>query len=141
MSRKVSGKCLCSAVSFTATGPFENASSCHCSQCARWTGGVFSSVTVERTGLKIKGEENLKWYDSSDHARRGFCLHCGSSLFWEKPGSGKIDLLLGTLTPPVNLEVEYHIFVGSKNDFYRICDGKPQYVEYTNGPRADETGE
>jgi hypothetical protein len=102
---------------------------------------VFSSTTVARAKLEIAGRENLEWYDSSDHARRGFCARCGSSLFWENPGSGRIDLLLGALTPPVHLEVDYHIFVGGKSDYYRICDGKPQYIEYTNGPRADETGE
>ena len=137
MSRVVEGKCLCGAVSFTAKGPFEKTSACHCSQCARWTGGRYASTTVERAGLRIQGEASLKWYASSGHARRGFCACCGSSLFWEKPASGKIDLLLGALTPPVHLEVDYHIFVAGKTDYYRICDGKPQYAEYINGPQVE----
>jgi len=135
MSHTVDGKCLCGAIGFTAKGPFEKTSSCHCSQCARWTGGRYASTTVTRTQLQLRGEALLKWYLSSDHARRGFCSNCGSSLFWENPGSGKIDIMLGTLMPPVNLEIDYHIFVGDKSDYYQILDGKPQFVEYTDGPQ------
>ncbi len=137
MSKTLKGKCLCGAVHFSATGPFAKTSSCHCSQCARWTGGVFSSTTLDRKNLHISGETSLRWYASSQHARRGFCANCGSSLFWEQPESGKIDILLGTLDPPTGLEIGYHIFVGGKNDYYPIADGKPQYREYINGPQLN----
>lgn len=98
---------------------------------------MFSSVNAARAGLRISGEENLKWYASSPEARRGFCTHCGSSLFWEMQGSGRIAILLGTAAAPTGIEIAEHIFVDDKSDYYRVCDGKPQYHQDTDGPRAN----
>lgn len=134
MSQSLKGLCLCGAVQYRATGPFGEASSCHCSQCSRWTGGVYSSVNAARSAVQITGEENLKYYASSPEARRGFCGICGSSLFWEKPGSGRIAILLGSVSAPTGLAIEEHIFVDDKSDYYEICDGKPQFSQDNPGP-------
>ncbi len=141
MSDVLTGRCLCGAVQYSVEGAFEYTMSCHCSQCARWTGGVFSATEASREKLQIKGEDSLKWYQSSPEARRGFCGTCGSSLFWEQPGSGNIDILLGTVNPPTNLEIGYHLHVDDKSDYYRICDGKPRYRQDSSGPMFGESSE
>ena len=141
MKSVLNGNCLCGAISYCAEGPFADVSSCHCSQCSRWTGGVFSSVNAARASVRIEGEEHLKWYISSPEARRGFCGHCGSSLFWEHQGSGRIAILLGTVSVPTGLEISEHIYVDDKSDYYRICDGKPQFRQDNPGPMAEQSAE
>ena len=55
---------------------------------ARPAGNYWSATQVPRENLTITRDEGLKWYRSSDWARRGFCANCGSSLFWEMDGEG-----------------------------------------------------
>ena len=41
--------------------------------------------------------------------------------------SEKIEFSLGTLDSPQDIELDVHIFVGSKADWCKNCDGLPQY--------------
>lgn len=141
MSDKLTGACLCGGVRYSATGPFGNVACCHCGQCSQWSGGVFSSVNARRDKLSIAGEENIKWYASSAEARRGFCGICGSSLFWEKPGSGRIAILMGSVSAPTGMEISEHIYVDDKSDYYRICDGKPQFGQDRSTPAVGDDAE
>ena len=135
------GGCLCSAVRYEIDGPFSNVAACHCSQCARWTGHLFASFTVEKNKLKIQGEENIGWYQSSEQARRGFCKTCGSSLFWERIDAMETDILAGSLDrspdQPTGLKTTRHIFVADKGDYYEICDDVAQFPQYGKDPEAE----
>lgn len=71
-------------------------------------------------------EETLRWYQSSATARRGFCAHCGSFLFWEATDSDKIDIAMGAFDGPTGTPLDRHIFVADKGDYYTIADGLPQ---------------
>ena len=138
MSDHLKGRCLCGAIHYRARGPFSAVEICHCSQCARWTGHVFAGTSVPRGNLTITGEAHLRWYASSEGARRGFCKTCGSSLFWERIGSGEIDLAAGTLTPPTGLKVTGHIFTGDKSDYYTIPEGESRFRTHPRDDAAPE---
>lgn len=130
-SKKISGKCLCGAVSFEAVGDRDDATACHCSQCRRWSGHHWASVNVPADGLIItKGEDSLKWHRSSDYARRGFCRECGSALFWHADRlddyKARIAVSAGSLDAPTHVRLALHIFVADKGDYYEIADGLPQ---------------
>jgi hypothetical protein len=58
--------------------------------------------------------------------RRGFCRTCGSFLLWDVPGRSRLAIALGAFDGPTGTQLEKHIFVGSKGDYYRIADGLPQ---------------
>ena len=75
-----SGRCLCGAVTFEATGVEKHVHACHCSMCRRWSGGPGLAVSV--ASVDFQGEDNIERYDSSDWAERGFCKTCGSNLFY-----------------------------------------------------------
>jgi hypothetical protein len=84
------------------------------------------------SGLKItKGEELVKWYRSSDKARRGFCKICGSTLFWHGEGYedlvGQIDISAGSLDDTQTLKLTRHIFCKFKGGYYEIKDGIPEF--------------
>jgi hypothetical protein len=79
-----------------------------------------------RDRLFIEGGENLSWFTSSDIARRGFCRICGSNLFWDPADRPYISIMAGTLDRPTGLQLERHIFIADKGDYYRIDDDLPQ---------------
>lgn len=70
--------------------------------------------------------DTLRWYQSSPTAERGFCVTCGSSLFWRQVNSAQIDVAPGALDAPTGLRLAGHIFVADKGDYYDIADGLPQ---------------
>ncbi len=67
----------------------------------------------------------MTWYVSSGTARRGFCGTCGSSLFWDGPGT-HLSIHAGTLDGDTGLALAGHIFCAHKGDYYPISDPLPQ---------------
>ena len=100
---------------------------CHCGQCLRTHGNFAAYTNVPSGMLTLTRDRGLKWFGSSDIARRGFCGECGASLFWERLNSGTISVSAGTLDAPTGLETAGHIFVADKGDYYEIGDGLPAY--------------
>jgi len=121
--RRATGRCLCGAVAYELTGPLRNVINCHCGQCLRTHGNFAGYTAVQRDNLRLTKASGLKWYESSQIARRGFCGTCGASLFYERQGGGMISVAAGTLDPPTNLKTVSHIFVAGKSDYYEIADG------------------
>jgi len=120
------GSCLCGRVSFTVTGDLAAGDGCHCVQCRKHSGHFFASTNVPRDRLHVEGEESLAWYRSSEKVRRGFCVTCGSSLFWDPPARDWIAVAMGAFDGPTFTRLERHIFVAEKGDYYEIADGLPQ---------------
>ncbi|MGD9741644.1 MAG: GFA family protein [Dongiaceae bacterium] len=118
----LTGRCLCGAITLEIRGPVRGVVVCHCRQCIRQHGAPpgFSQAAWEN--VRLTGEENLTWYASSAKARRGFCRVCGSSLFWEPVGTGRVSFTAGLLDQPTGLETVRHIFVADKSDYYEIHD-------------------
>lgn len=115
------GGCLCGAVSYEIGGPIGDSVACHCSQCRKWSGHYWSSSQALSGALRIVEDRGLRWFRSSATAKRGFCVECGSSLFWELDGEGKISVSSGTLEAPTGTGTKKHIFVADKGDYYDIC--------------------
>lgn len=123
------GSCLCGAVRFEVAGPLPGPDACHCVQCRKHSGHVFVSTDVPRAALTVHGEENVRWYRSSEKVRRGFCSTCGSSLFWDPIDTSKHDwigIAMGAFEAPTETALRIHIFVVEKGDYYEIVDGLPQ---------------
>jgi hypothetical protein len=97
---------------------------CHCSQCRKQSGGIWSSAYVAETDLTISGD--VLWYEASASAKRGSCPRCGSFLFWKAHDEDTISFALGAINGPTGLELTKHIFVRDKGDYYAIADDVPQ---------------
>jgi hypothetical protein len=133
-SAAITGGCLCGAVRYRVKGDLRpTLSACHCSQCRRHHGalGVFSSA--EATAVEIEGLDKLRWYQSSDGARRGFCAVCGAKLFWQAIGDAALDIVAGSLDRPKGLKLVRHIFVASKGDYYELADDLPKFPASSEG--------
>ncbi len=124
------GACACGAVRYEVTGELRKVTYCHCSKCRRWHGHVGAYTAVERAGFRLTDERGLKWHAVNEKVRRGFCAECGSSLFWDEPGT-HLAICPGTLDAPTGLESKAHIYVGSKGDYYPLADdGLLRYHEF-----------
>jgi hypothetical protein len=127
------GGCLCGAVRYEVRGPLRDVVVCHCSQCRR-TSGHFGAFTATRAeDLVLTEAEGLRWYRSSERARRGFCGVCGSNLFWEPVWGGRVSICAGTLDVPTGLASAAHVFVEDAGDYYAIGDGLPRRADGDHG--------
>jgi hypothetical protein len=125
---EIRGSCECGEVTFSVNGPLSPTFACHCSQCRKTSGHYWAATEVPSTHLRLIKDSGLKWYRSSDQARRGFCVSCGSSLFWEADGEGTTSIGTGTLDDLPNgaTTVVKHIFMANKGTYYDVADGLPQ---------------
>ncbi len=120
----IRGSCLCGEIRFETSAEPQGASMCHCGQCRKQSGGIWSSAYVAATDLEISGP--VRWYASSDRAQRGSCPTCSSFLFWKANDEDTISFALGAVDGPTGLKLSKHIFVADKGDYYDITDGVPQ---------------
>jgi hypothetical protein len=121
------GGCLCGAVRYSVTGPLRAVVLCHCTQCRRSTGHFMAATAARNRDFRLASAAELRWYLSSDSARRGFCGRCGSTLFWQAEGRDYISIAAGTLDGASGLKSACHIFVADKGDYYALDDGLPQH--------------
>ena len=104
-----------------ATSAFTNAALCHCGQCRRWGGGV-GVICTETDGAVVESGDTLHWCKTSANSERGFCEHCGTSLFWRATTDGKItDICIGALEDGANITLDRHIYVDDKPAFYEMA--------------------
>ncbi len=120
------GGCLCGAVRYQVTGPLRPVVYCHCTQCRRNTGHFMAATAARHRDFRLTSAAQLRWYESSASARRGFCGQCGSTLFWQAGGRDAISIAAGTLDGATNLTSACHIHVADKGDYYAIDDRLPQ---------------
>jgi hypothetical protein len=123
------GSCLCGAVSFDVEGDLPAPDACHCTKCRKQSGHFFVSADVPRSAVAVEGMHLVRWYQSSEKARRGFCSVCGSSLFWDPLGRDWIGIAMGAFDGRTGTKVHVHIFVADKGDYYDIADGVQQFAQ------------
>ena len=105
----VTGGCLCGAVRYTITVPPEEQgkwprpgnSTCQCTQCRKFTGSLVARDITTLTAWiapPFEQQPTLKFYRSSNFARRSFCTTCGSSVafhYVEQPD--RVEIYAGGL--------------------------------------------
>ena len=93
------GGCLCGAVRFVARGQPYRVDLCHCLDCRKHHGALFSASAVFPEGaVTVEGE-------TRNYAGRHFCPRCGSSVF-ARTGD-EIEAHLGALDAPDQLTPTY----------------------------------
>lgn len=100
MSEPLSGGCQCGAVRYRITGSLEYPHLCHCRMCQKASGNYFLPLAfAPGDGLQVtRGEPT--WFASSDPVRRGFCVQCGTPLFFDTRQSDGVAVTLGSLDDP-----------------------------------------
>jgi hypothetical protein len=131
---KINGGCLCGEVRFQVTGSLRNVVHCYCSQCRRIHGIMGPYTQSQNEDLHFSEQNGLRWYQSSEQVKRGFCNTCGSSLFWKPVGGDYTSISAGTLDQPTGLSVVGHIYVDDLPDFHELPDdGMPRFAGTSSG--------
>ena len=83
---KISGHCLCGAVTYSSDAEPLVQAVCHCEDCQRQTGGPFTVVVgVPRDAFAAEGDTLATFVTiGEDHGReteRSFCTACGAPVF------------------------------------------------------------
>ena len=120
MKISLSASCLCKGVKFKTNGEHRNISNCHCIQC-RKTHGIYGAYSnVKDKDIKFLNKKTLRWFKSSNKAKRGFCNKCGASMFFKVKESKNIHIAAGMFNKPVKLKTELNIFVKGKLEYYKL---------------------
>jgi hypothetical protein len=114
------GQCLCGAVHYELTGSIRPVIACHCNQCRKTSGHYVAAIQVKTAELEIEGSDAIRWYQSSNDARRGFCGTCGSQLFWQPRDNDVTSVMAGTIDGKTGLTIEKQIFCEDKGDYYSL---------------------
>lgn len=122
----IAGGCLCGACRYETDAEPLNVRACHCRICQKATGGPFyARVQVPLDRVTISGP--VGWYASSDSVERGFCPHCGTTLFSKRAATNAIGLTMGSLDDPNPFAPEAHIWVSSQQAWLVLGDDLPKY--------------
>ena len=116
----ITGRCLCGQITFQFESFAGGVAHCHCSMCRRFSGSAFATFgTVDQSDFQwLSGKDLLKVYPSSEQAERGFCSHCGSSLFYRLRGKGSsIEIALGALDGNPDVNIDAHIYCKNRPDW------------------------
>lgn len=130
IKKSFTASCLCNGVYFYIKGELRPVINCHCIQCTKTHGNFAAYTSVLDKNIFFKSKKTLKWFKSSNKAKRGFCDNCGSSIFFKENGSRSTSLSAGLLRNPTNLKTISHIFLHNKRDYYTIKDKLPKFKKY-----------
>ena len=123
-----SGNCLCGAVQFSAKQVSNHVGACHCGMCRKWGGGPLMAVECG-TAVSFEGEDQIRIYNSSDWAERGFCKQCGSHLFYRLKGSGQYFIPVGLFNQQESFVFDHQVFIDRKPLFYSFADNTENMTE------------
>ena len=113
-------------MTYEVRGPLRDVILCHCVECRRWAGSVGAFAATRAEDLVVGETETLRWIDSPEshrQARRGFCVACGSSLFWQAAGGERVSIAAGTLDAPTGLRIAAHIYTHQASDWGELPEG------------------
>lgn len=119
------GRCLCGSIEFDVAFPTKWCAHCHCSLCRRAHGAGFVTwFGVATSQFSVtKGHDKLKWYASSPQANRGFCMKCGTTMFFSSlRWSDEMHIALAVMTSDIDREPAAHVFVDDRVDWVSLDD-------------------
>lgn len=81
------------------------------------------------TEVEIKGIENVKEYNSSTWATRGFCTNCGTHLFYRLNKGGSYNMPVGLFSKLNNLVMTMQYFSDQRPDYYCFSNKTQEMTE------------
>lgn len=121
------GGCLCGAVRFEVTAAPSSVDYCHCRMCQRVSGSVVTSWAEFKEEEFRCTQGQIKYYQSSRYAERGFCANCGSSLVARSLAGGKVVVMTGSFDHPGEFRPDNaHCGIESQVPWLKIDDDLPR---------------
>lgn len=115
---KITGKCLCGNVSFSADTDIKLMANCHCSDCRAATGAAYGTlVFVDGDALQLDGSPKVFKHtsDAGSAMEKHFCPDCGSQLFGKNSNRpNMVSLRAGVLDQTDLIKPAVNVYVSSK---------------------------
>ena len=121
------GGCLCGEVRFMVRHGGE-VHVCHCSLCRKATGGPMLAVICEGTPVFDDGSP-VGIYHSSEQGERGFCLRCGSQLYFRHTPDNAYAFTAGTFDDQSLMVMTEEIYLQDKPGFYDFANETRRYAQ------------
>lgn len=133
----IHGSCLCGAVTFEVSPPFQKMIHCHCSRCRKGTGtGHATNIVALPDQLRwLSGEDSITRYELPTAKRFGkwFCSRCGSPVPRLLRDGMIIVIPAGSLDAPPPISPSDHIFWASRAPWGCPSGGLPTHDESLPG--------
>jgi hypothetical protein len=85
----------------------------------------------------IEGEAAVRWIKTSTFGQRAFCSECGTGLLVKvEHQTETVDFPVVTLDDPELAPPEFHIFWGSKVDWFNPGDDLPRHEKFRPDTRG-----
>jgi hypothetical protein len=134
----LTGGCFCGRVRYEISAALKSARSCHCSRCRKAFSGAGSAYAeVEPGSFRwTSGEEHLVYHESVPGWGLCFCGKCGTTLCGTHDREAH-GVTLGSVDGDPGVQIEMHIFVGSKAPWDHIGGSAPQFDAAPPQPTAE----
>ncbi len=117
--RDINGKCLCGAVTVSATVTKPIVRACHCDMCRQHTSSMFMSLATDAGSITFSGP--TKTYQSSDWAERGFCEVCGSTLWYRALADENKNIAAGLFENAADAPLKLEFFIDKCPSGYALA--------------------
>ena len=128
-----SGSCLCGEVEYELAEEPTSYGACHCGMCRKSSGGIALGIQVPPGGVRFVRTDKLAIYESSDWAERGYCMLCGSSVFWrftaEGPMSGMFVIAAGSLEDMSGMEFDAEVYIDCKPESHSFAGDRNRMTQ------------
>lgn len=134
------GGCLCGQVRYRATASPLRGVICHCSMCRRHSGApALAFVHFPAASFRwLAGPPS--WYRSSEHAERGFCATCGSTLGMREDVLGdRVQVCIGSLNEPDTVRIDDHVWTQQQVAWFEVEDELPRFPGSSSAVPSDAT--
>ncbi len=126
---KTSGSCLCGAVAFEVSGPFDAFFLCHCGRCQKDTGSAHAANLFSMTAklVWLKGEDHVKTFQLPEtRHQKSFCATCGSALPSVQENGALLVVPAGSLDTDVPIKPIAHICCADRATWDEALENIPK---------------
>lgn len=119
--KKLTGNCLCGAVTFEIEDDFDHFQLCHCTQCQKTTGSAHASnlFTNPESITWLSGTQDIVRYDvEGRRISNVFCRKCGSRVPYLSLSGEVLAVPAGSLNETPAMPAQANIFWPERADWY-----------------------
>ena len=140
----LTGGCLCGSVRYELKSEPFDCGWCHCRTCQLFGGAPAKAFASVPSGdhAWTEGEAAVSWIKTSTFGQRAFCSECGTGLLVKVEHQPEtVDFPVVTLDDPKLAPPEFHIFWGSKVDWFNPGDDLARHDKFRPDTRGLDSTE
>ena len=128
---RMSGRCICGQLTYTAEAEPTLVCACHCKDCQRQTGSAFATlVIIPNESFRMTGQSKafIQPGGSGKPVARHFCPECGSTVALDVSALPNMVLITsGTLDDTTFVKPSRNIFCSSAQSWVPLTQDTPNF--------------